>query len=80
MDQSVGGSRTIHVISRSGYEMCCEVLSQLGVEPSVACGLAPVDVQPASYVRQQLGQLHGVPGAAAAPHLLEGVGALFMSL
>jgi hypothetical protein len=29
---------------------------------------------------QQLGQLHGVPGAAAAPRLLERMGAPFVSL
>ena len=47
-------------------------------EPGVADGLVPVDVEAASDMRQQLGQLHGVPGAAAAPRLLEAVGAPFV--
>ncbi len=54
--------------------------SRFGVEPSIAGGLVPVDVKPAGYVRQQLGQLHGIPGAAAAPRLLEGVRAPFVGL
>jgi hypothetical protein len=53
-------------------------LSKLGREPSVAGGFIPVDIQPARHVREQFGQLHGVPGAAAAARLLEGVGAPFV--
>ena len=55
-------------------------LSELGVEPGVAGGLVPVDIEPPGYVGQELGQLHGVPGPAAAPRLLEGVGAPFVCL
>jgi hypothetical protein len=45
---------------------CCRECSELRVEPGVADGLVPVDVEPAGDMRQQLGQLHGVPGATAA--------------
>jgi hypothetical protein len=54
--------------------------SELGREPGIARGFVPVDVEPACHVRQQLSQLHGVPGAAAAPRLLEGVSAPFVGL
>ncbi len=54
-------------------------VSRLGVESGVAGGLVPVNVQSAGHMGQQLGQLHGVPGAAA-PRLLEGVGAPFVRL
>jgi hypothetical protein len=51
---------------------------RLRCEPGEANRLVPVDVEPARHVRQQFGQFHGVPGAAAAPRLLEGVGAPFV--
>src|SRR5215211_7212034 len=51
---------------------CSPSGSELGVEPGVADGLVPIDVESAGDVLQQLGQLHGVPGAAAAARLLEG--------
>ena len=59
---------------------CCQECSRLGGEPGVAGGLVPVDVEPAGHVGQQLGQLHGVPGATAAACLLEGVGAPLVGL
>jgi hypothetical protein len=57
---------------------CCEAHLELGVESGVAGGLVPVDVEPAGHMGQQLGQLHGVPGAAPAARLREGVGAPFV--
>ncbi len=39
----------------------------------VAYRLVPVDVEFVGHVRQELGQLHGVPRAATAARLLEGV-------
>ena len=59
---------------------CSPSGSELGVEPGVADGLVPIDVESAGDVLQQLGQLHGVPGAAAAARLLEGVRTPFVSL
>ena len=46
----------------------------------VAYCLVLVDVQPAGHMRQQLGQRHGVPGAAASPHLVEAAHAPFVGL
>ena len=80
MDRSGGGSRTIHLISRNAYETFSETRSQLRVEPGVPCRLVPVDVQRPCDVGEELGQFHRVPGAAAAPRLLEGVGAPFVGL
>jgi hypothetical protein len=59
---------------------CSPSGSELGVEPGVADGLVPIDVESAGDVRQQFGQLRGVPGAAAAAHLLNGVHTPFVSL
>jgi hypothetical protein len=39
----------------------------------VAGGLVPVDIESSGHMRQELGQLHGVPGATTAARLLEGV-------
>jgi hypothetical protein len=44
----------------------CQVHSRLGVETGIARGLVPVDVHPTGHMGQQLGQLHGVPGATTA--------------
>src|SRR5215212_8617333 len=49
--------------------------SELSVEPGVADGLVPVDVEPTGDMGQELSQLHGVPGATAAARLRKGVGA-----
>ena len=43
-------------------------------------GLVPVDMQRPRHMGEKLGQLHGVPGAAAAPRLLEAVRAPFVGL
>jgi hypothetical protein len=54
--------------------------SELRREPGVADGLVPVDVEGAGHVREELGQLDGVPGAAAVARLLKGVRTPFVSL
>ena len=49
----------------------CAGALEVGVESGVAGGLVPIDVEFAGHGGQQLGQLHGVPGAAPAPRVLE---------
>ncbi len=52
----------------------------LAGKSGVSSRLVPIDIEPARHVGQQLGQLHGVPGPAAAARLLEGVGAPLVGL
>jgi hypothetical protein len=49
-------------------------------QTGVARGFVPVDLEGAGDMGQQLGQLHGVPGATAAPRLLEGMGAALVGV
>jgi hypothetical protein len=72
----VHAATPVHI--RCGVRFCFPSGSEFRCEAGVPRGLVPINVQPAGHVRQQLGQLHGVPGAAAATCLLERVRAPFV--